>query len=231
MNPLCINLNGTPVTYMFVTIQQIEDHLAGTQCEECGYKGCRPYAEAIFSGDAEINLCRPGGERVIKNLAVTLDKEVLPPAKEKEAPLIAWIDPKRCIGCTLCIQACPTDAIVGRSKRMHSVITDECTGCRLCIEPCPVDCIEMNDAAKAFPKAGDDTWEEARATQVAEWVRIKKGRKQRRTVKIDATEAAPVEQKVPELGDDVMAKIKAAREAARKKAEKKGPAPRPRKKP
>jgi electron transport complex protein RnfB len=165
---------------MLVTIQQIEDQLASTQCEECGYKGCRPYAEAIFSNEADINLCRPGGERVIANLSKLLGKEPLAPAKQKEAPLIAWVDPARCIGCTLCIQACPTDAIVGRSKRMHSIITDECSGCRLCIPPCPVDCIEMNDASEAFPKAGDDKWEEGRSKQISEWIHIKKERKQQR---------------------------------------------------
>lgn len=215
---------------MFVTIQQIENELASTQCEECGYKGCRPYAEAIFSGEADINLCRPGGERVVRNLAQLLGKETLPPAKEKEKPLIAWVDPAACIGCTLCIQACPTDAIVGRAKRMHSIVSQECTGCRLCIAPCPVDCIHMKDASDIFPQAGEDTWEEARSKQVADWVHIKKERKAARRVRTDANVIANVEAQVSKpLESDVMAKIEAAREKARLKAQTKGPAPKPRK--
>lgn len=120
--------------------------LPQTQCRQCGYPGCRPYAEAVATGHARINQCPPGGDEVIHDLAALLDVAPLPldPAFGTHEPsAVALIDEARCIGCTLCIQACPVDAIVGAAKLMHTVIAAECTGCRLCIPPCPVDCIEM----------------------------------------------------------------------------------------
>lgn len=131
---------------MVTLAEQIDDLLPQTQCTQCGYSGCRPYAEAIASGEAEINQCPPGGVQGIRRLAVLLDREVLPlnPAHGVEKPLAAaLIDEQWCIGCTLCIQACPVDAIVGAPKRMHTVLLQQCTGCELCVAPCPVDCIEM----------------------------------------------------------------------------------------
>lgn len=127
-------------------VEQIDRVLPQTQCGQCGYPGCRPYAEAIASGEADINQCPPGGEAGIRALADLLGREPKPlnPENGEEAPrTVAVIDEARCIGCTLCIQACPVDAIIGAPKLMHTVIEAECTGCDLCLPPCPVDCIDM----------------------------------------------------------------------------------------
>lgn len=122
---------------------QVEALLPQTQCGQCGYPGCRPYAEAIAGGD-EINKCPPGGESTIAALADLLGVEAKPlDAAEESVPSVAYIREEECIGCTKCIQACPVDAILGSAKHMHTVIASECTGCDLCVEPCPVDCIEM----------------------------------------------------------------------------------------
>ena len=125
---------------------EVEALLPQTQCTKCGYAGCRPYADAIASGDAQINQCPPGGSAGIVKLAQLLNRPVLPlnPANGVEQPLrVAVIDESRCIGCTLCLPACPVDAIVGAAKRMHTVIASHCTGCDLCLPPCPMDCISM----------------------------------------------------------------------------------------
>lgn len=126
-------------------VDQINDILPQTQCGQCGYPGCKPYAEAVANGDA-INKCPPGGEAGVKALADLLGREVIPLDDEASAekPVsVAYIREDECIGCTKCIQACPVDAILGAPKLMHTVIVDECTGCDLCVEPCPVDCIDM----------------------------------------------------------------------------------------
>jgi electron transport complex protein RnfB len=133
-------VEGNPI------VEQIDALLPQTQCGQCGYPGCRPYAEAIANGDA-INKCPPGGQNTISALATLLDV----PAPELDAEhgeatdvkKVAYIREAECIGCTKCIQACPVDAILGAAKLMHTVIASECTGCDLCVEPCPVDCIEM----------------------------------------------------------------------------------------
>lgn len=125
---------------------QIDAILPQTQCTKCGYQGCRPYAEAIASGEAEINQCPPGGAAGIDALAALLKRAVLPlnPRNGVEQEIrVAVIREAECIGCTKCIQACPVDAIVGANKLMHTVLLDDCTGCDLCIPPCPVDCIDM----------------------------------------------------------------------------------------
>ena len=131
---------------------RIDALLPQTQCTRCGYQGCKPYAEAIARGEADINQCPPGGAAGIVKLAdllKTLPKP-LNPANGVEKPLeLALIDENLCIGCTLCIQACPVDAIVGAAKQMHTVLDSWCTGCELCIAPCPVDCITM---VKAVPE-------------------------------------------------------------------------------
>ena len=127
-------------------VEQIDALLPQTQCGQCSFAGCRPYAEAIAAGEAQINLCPPGGENLIQSLADLLDVEVIPMDDEDDAiqePTVAVIIEDTCIGCTLCIQACPVDAILGAAKQMHTVIESECTGCELCLAPCPVDCIEM----------------------------------------------------------------------------------------
>ena len=124
----------------------IDALLPQTQCTKCGYQGCRPYAEAIARGDADINQCPPGGIAVIQKLALLLGRAEKPlnPSNGIETPrTAALIDESRCIGCMLCIKACPVDAIVGTAKRMHTVLTESCTGCELCLPPCPVDCIDM----------------------------------------------------------------------------------------
>ncbi|MDE2050541.1 MAG: RnfABCDGE type electron transport complex subunit B [Gammaproteobacteria bacterium] len=124
----------------------IDALLPQTQCTRCGYQGCRPYAEAIARGEAEINQCPPGGAATIGQLAVLLQRDPLPlnPANGVEGPpLVALIDEAACIGCAKCLPPCPVDAIIGARKQMHTVITGLCTGCELCIAPCPVDCISM----------------------------------------------------------------------------------------
>ena len=125
--------------------EQINSLLPQTQCGQCGYPGCKPYADAIAGGDA-INKCPPGGQETIDALANLLDVEPQPldaEHGEEKDPRVAYIREDECIGCTKCIQACPVDAILGAAKQMHTVIADECTGCDLCVEPCPVDCIDM----------------------------------------------------------------------------------------
>ncbi len=127
-------------------VDQVDAILPQTQCGQCGYTGCRPYAEAIAAGEADINRCVPGGEPVIQQLAELLGRDPKPLDEalgEHKGPMVAVIDEQTCIGCTLCIQACPVDAIVGAAKQLHTVLRDECTGCELCVPPCPVDCIHM----------------------------------------------------------------------------------------
>ena len=134
-------------------VEKLDALLPQTQCGQCGYPGCRPYAEAIANGDV-INKCVPGGEPTIKRIAelmgveVPVDGPVEPPIKK-----VAFIHEDLCIGCTKCIQACPVDAIVGAAKMMHTVIKSECTGCDLCVDPCPTDCIEMIEVPTT-----PDTW-------------------------------------------------------------------------
>ncbi|MAL98915.1 MAG: electron transport complex subunit RsxB [Alteromonadaceae bacterium] len=126
-------------------VEQVDKLLPQTQCGQCGYPGCRPYAEAIIDGD-KINKCPPGGEQTIHALAALLDVAAEPLDSEhgsEQVKRVAIIREDECIGCTKCIQACPVDAILGAAKHMHTVIESECTGCDLCVEPCPVDCIDM----------------------------------------------------------------------------------------
>jgi electron transport complex protein RnfB len=136
-------------------VEKIDKVLPQTQCGQCGYPGCKPYAAAIAKGEADINRCPPGGAAGVQALADLLGREVKPLDAERgvEKPkAVALIDEALCIGCTKCIQACPVDAIVGASKHMHTVIAAECTGCELCLPPCPVDCIAMVPVAR--PLAG-----------------------------------------------------------------------------
>jgi len=132
-------------------VEKIDAILPQTQCGQCGYPGCKPYAEAIATGEAEINQCPPGGEEGIRKLSDLLGREFKPLSEEhgvEKPKSVAVIDEQTCIGCTLCIQACPVDAIVGAAKQMHTVAETLCTGCELCIAPCPVDCITMVPVAE-----------------------------------------------------------------------------------
>ncbi|CAH2808507.1 MAG: Iron-sulfur cluster-binding protein [Candidatus Burkholderia crenata] len=143
---------------------QIEDRLPQTQCTKCGYPACRPYAKAIAAGDANINQCPPGGQGGVVRLATLLGMPVIPlnPDNGVERPRpLAIIDENLCIGCTLCMQACPVDAIVGAAKQMHTIIPELCTGCDLCVPPCPVDCIAM--VPVTGHQTGWDAWSQQEA--------------------------------------------------------------------
>ncbi len=129
-------------------VEQVNELLPQTQCAQCGYPGCRGYAQAIINDGAEINLCPPGGDDTVSRLADLLGKEPLPLSDAPPAGRsVASVDEALCIGCTHCRNACPVDAIVGAHQFMHTVIETECTGCELCIAPCPVDCISLRRVA------------------------------------------------------------------------------------
>lgn len=155
-------------------IDRIDDLLPQTQCARCGYPACRPYAEAIALVDAPINRCPPGGEKTIEALSNLLDVPVLPPdpdcGEAEFPPPIASIDERVCIGCTLCIPACPVDAIIGARRWMHAVLGSECTGCALCIDPCPMDCIRLIPRDPPLDGAKDpwrEKWERRRQSERA----------------------------------------------------------------
>jgi electron transport complex protein RnfB len=223
--------------------ERIEDLLPQTQCTKCGYPACRPYADAIAAGEASYNQCPPGGAEGIARLAALLGKPDIPldttHGIERARP-VAVIDENVCIGCTLCMQACPVDAIVGAAKQMHTVIPELCTGCDLCVPPCPVDCIDM------VPVTGEHTGWDAWSQKQADAAR---GRHDRRTARLEreraeaearaserqasrAAQAAPeatpstdasTPPAAPAASDDPEAKkraiIQAAMERARKKKE------------
>ncbi len=134
-------------------IEVVNQTLPQTQCAQCGHPGCRPYAEAIINQNAPINQCPPGGQSLIDELAELLGRESVPldtSRGDNKPAQVAYIDESLCIGCTLCIDACPVDAIVGASRQMHTIITDQCTGCELCLPPCPVDCISLEPASRTL---------------------------------------------------------------------------------
>ena len=167
-----------------VTADQIDALLPQTQCTRCGYPDCRRYAEAIAAGDAEINQCPPGGAEGVARLAQLTGRPALPlnPAHGHEGPrMLAVIDESWCIGCTLCIKACPVDCIVGAAKQMHTVIEPLCTGCELCVPACPVDCISLENVTPGA--SGWQAWsqplaDEARQRYEFHGMRVERARRE-----------------------------------------------------
>lgn len=156
---------------------RIDALLPQTQCSQCGFAGCRPYAEAIAAGEADIDRCPPGGAAGVRALAELLGRAPKPlnPDYGVEKPkAVAVIDETACIGCTLCIQACPVDAIIGAAKQMHTVIARECTGCELCLPPCPVDCIALVPSRETF--IGREPADRARQRYLAQRERLERER-------------------------------------------------------
>ncbi|ROO27732.1 electron transporter RnfB [Salinisphaera orenii MK-B5] len=139
-------------------VDAIDALLPQTQCRRCGYDGCRPYAEAIAAGETDINRCPPGGDATVERLAALTGetvKPIDPECGDASIPKVAFIREAECIGCTRCIQVCPTDAIIGAAKQMHTVIEFDCTGCELCVPACPVDCIDMPESGA---ESGQPLW-------------------------------------------------------------------------
>jgi electron transport complex protein RnfB len=197
---------------------RIEDLLPQTQCTKCGYAGCRPYAEAIADGSAAINQCPPGGSEGIARLAQLLDRPViaLNPVNGVERPrTVALIDEALCIGCTLCIQACPVDAILGAAKQMHTVLTDLCTGCDLCVAPCPVDCIAM---APVTTSTGWQAWTQQQADDARARHDFRSARLQRERRENDARLLAKAAAKLREVEAEPTLSIEALAERDRKRA-------------
>lgn len=198
---------------------RIEDLLPQTQCTKCGYPACRPYAEAIASGEAFYNRCPPGGAEGIARLAKLLGKPAIAldasHGNERPRP-VAVIDEAICIGCTLCIQACPVDAIVGAAKQMHTVLPNWCTGCDLCVAPCPVDCIRMIDISGG--QTGWNAWslEQAQTARSRHDFRI--ARLSREKEENDARLAAKAAAKLRSLNDETATPPTQLAEQERKKA-------------
>ena len=179
---------------------QVENLLPQTQCTKCGYDGCRPYAEAIAQGTANINQCPPGGMEGVRRLASLTGRPVIPinRANGMERPrAVAFIDESLCIGCTLCIQACPVDAILGATKQMHTILPSLCTGCDLCVAPCPVDCIVL------YPVSGEqtgwDAWSQTQADAARARHDFRTDRLQRERAENDARLAAKAAAKMKEV--------------------------------
>lgn len=198
---------------------RLEDLLPQTQCTKCGYPACRPYAEAMASGEAEHNRCPPGGSEGIARLASLLGRPQLPldPERGVEKPrAVAVIDESACIGCTLCIQACPVDAIVGAAKQMHTVLPDWCTGCDLCVAPCPVDCIRMEEVSGS--RTGWEAWSQKQADAARARHDFRSQRLLREKEENDARLAAKAAAKLKALQAESAASAAAQAEQARKKA-------------
>jgi electron transport complex protein RnfB len=229
------------VTDRVTLADRIEDLLPQTQCTKCGYAGCRPYAEAVAQGEAGYNQCPPGGAQGIARLAALLGQPVIPlnPANGEERPRpLAVIDETLCIGCTLCMQACPVDAIVGGPKLMHTVVAALCTGCDLCVPPCPVDCIDM--VPVTGERTGWQAWSDtqadaARARHERRLARLEgerqaaQARAAARRAEAAASSASSAAPAAPTPADEEAAKkraiIQAALERARQKKEAQAAAP------
>jgi electron transport complex protein RnfB len=197
---------------------RIEDVLPQTQCTKCGYDGCRPYAEAIAAGAAPINQCPPGGAEGIARLSSVTGHKVIPlnPVNGLERPrAVAYIDESLCIGCTLCIQACPVDAIVGAAKQMHTIVPDLCTGCDLCVNPCPVDCIVMYPVTET---TGWQAWTQQEADAARERHDFRAMRLQRDKDENDARLAAKAVAKLAAVQAETPENDAEAAEKERKRA-------------
>ena len=198
---------------------RLEDLLPQTQCTKCGYPSCRLYAEAIAASSASYNQCPPGGAEGVSRLASALGKAIIPinpvNGAERERP-VAVIDETTCIGCTLCIQACPVDAIAGAAKQMHTVISELCTGCDLCVAPCPVDCIAMVPVTSG--QTGWAAWSPAQADDARARYHARNARLKREKEENDARLAAKAAAKLKEV-DNTEALSEAERaEKERKRA-------------
>lgn len=173
-------------------VQRLLDALPQTQCTRCGYPDCAGYAQAVAAGEAGINQCPPGGAEGIARLAAITSQPLLPldPAFGVEGPRsVAFIDENWCIGCTLCIAACPTDAIIGSNKRMHTVQEEHCTGCELCLPVCPVDCILLENVS------GTQTGWAAWPQPLADTARARYSASQARRTREEAEQAQRLQQK------------------------------------
>ena len=206
-------------------IAKIDAALPQTQCTKCGYTGCRPYAVAIAQGEADINQCPPGGDAGIHVLADLLNREYKPlnPTNGVGQPrTMAVIDEPVCIGCTLCIQACPVDAIIGAAKLMHTVVADLCSGCDLCVAPCPVDCISMQPvSAEEMQRDRTEQWREQHEFHLYRLEREKHEKKNKKTAGADApTSPSGIAEPAPLMAVDAKkALIAAAMERARQQRE------------
>ena len=181
-------------------VERLDAALPQTQCRRCGFPDCRRYAEAIACGEAPINRCPPGGEEGVRRLAAITGQAVLPldPEVGSEGPFgVAVIDETWCIGCTLCLKACPTDAIVGASKRMHTVIEAYCTGCELCIPVCPVDCIRMEVTTPG--RTGWQAWSAAQADTARQRYQARRRRLVREAREAEARRLQKAEAKLADL--------------------------------
>ncbi|KJJ99282.1 ferredoxin [Burkholderiaceae bacterium 26] len=200
---------------------RLENLLPQTQCTKCGYNGCRPYAEAMANGEALPNRCPPGGAEGVRRLSEALGRtgELLPldPSNGIEQPrAVAVIDPERCIGCTLCIQACPVDAIAGAPKAMHTVLEDWCTGCDLCVPPCPVDCIDMIPVTGE--RTGWDAWSQQQADAARDRYVFRNARLKREQAENEARLAAKAAAKLAAVSAEQPADDAELAAQARKKA-------------
>lgn len=213
-------MSSQPITLSAPSLaDRIEDLLPQTQCTKCGYPACRPYAEAIADGSANYNQCPPGGAEGVARIAALLGKPVIPinPVNGSERPRpVAFIDESACIGCTLCIQACPVDAIVGAAKQMHTVVPSLCTGCDLCVAPCPVDCIAMIDVTPG--QTGWDAWSQTEADAARARHDNRTLRLQREKAENDARLAAKAAAKLKEVEAEPALSAEQLAEKERKRA-------------